>query len=573
MRIQRVKILLFLLSVAILSATARGTTGQPVIYRIKPVPAADRTNLEISVEFKAIEPVAVKLPTDYFGTPRLHRFVSSFEGESGTVVKMGEAEDSRLVHPNKSGLIRLRYVLSYDPKILENNTYSPNVSARHFHLAGCQWALQIGGFEEKHLLRIEFTDLPKGWQIYSSLSSHPLKFEVTASFQDLITTAIGGGDIAFRLFKYQDGPVSVFIGGEFEVPDREIFEAARKIVALQRSYFNDQHTDFYDIVILPKRENVAGVRFENMFISFFKQDVTRQQLYLLMAHEMSHNWLTAEIIKPEEGQDSLRYAWFYEGVNDYFARKILLEGGLLSPQKFIELVNRDIINIAENPHRATDYDDLIEATKNRKYDQAFNKLSYYRGALMAFIWDARIRRSDRELSVGDLIRKIYKTASENGGSISEKTLFELAGDFGLDAGEDFEKHILRGEPIDFDADLFSRDYKIEKKSVPSFQPGFSIGDSYRNKKITGVEKDQPAYRAGLRNGMNFIEARNANRFGNAWTADRPLTVIVEIDGKERRFAYFPHGKPIEVLQFRLNEKIGSFYPGARRRTRPALPSG
>lgn len=66
-----------------------------------------------------------------------------------------------------------------------------------------------------------------------------------------------------------------------------------------------------------------------MFITFFKQDAIREQIYLLMAHEMAHNWFTSSIFEIKKDEDSFCYDWFYEGVNDYFARKMLFDDGLL----------------------------------------------------------------------------------------------------------------------------------------------------------------------------------------------------------------------------------------------------
>lgn len=368
--------------------------GETFHYRIKPIPISDRTNLEISFKIEGVKAssVAVKLPVDCYGTPKLFRFVTAFTGESGTTVQSGKDEGERLVQPNSQGEIYLKYVLSFDPQALADSTFSPNVGNSHFHVAGCQWMLRIGNEEEKRPHIIELVDAPKDWKLYSSLSANPAKFEGVVSLDDLDITAIGGGRKGFSQFLVREKPVSVFVRGKFVIPQNEIFAAVRKIVTLQRERFNDFNQPFYNVVVLPKEDNVAGTRIENLFVSFFKADVTREQLYVLLSHEMLHNWLTANIIKPPKGEISLKYQWFYEGFTDYFSRRILLDAKLLTLEKFAELINRDIINIADNPNKNTTFQDLVKATQTGKFNQAFNKLSYYRGALIALNWDTKSAR-------------------------------------------------------------------------------------------------------------------------------------------------------------------------------------
>jgi predicted metalloprotease with PDZ domain len=538
----------------------QSVAGQTLHYRIKPVPLSDRTNLEISLNYQTAktEPLNVKLPVDCYGTPRLYRFVTSFTGESETVVKNGKNDGERIVQPNRRGEIRLKYVLSFDPGALADFTYSPNVGNGYFHVGGCQWMLQIGGAEEKHPHVIELVGAPKGWQLYSSLGANPSKFEGVVSYEDLVVTAIGGGRQGFSRFFLRGKPVSVFVRGKYTIPQTEILAAVRKIVRLQRERFNDFTQPFYNVVVLPKEDSVAGVRIENMFVSFFKSDVTREQLYVLMSHEMLHNWLTADIIKPPKGETGLKYQWFYEGFSDYFARRILFDARLLTPEKFAGLVNRDIVNIADNPHKNATFQDLIRAAETGKFNQPFNKLSYYRGALIALKWDARIRRNNLDKSLGNLIEDVYRRARQSDGSIGEEAFFELVErNYGIDAKADFERYILRGEPISIDSDALGSSYNLRETAVPAFDEGFLLNESRQTKKISGVKAGGPAYRAGLRDGMEFVGVENYNRFANAWNPSAPLVVLVKEQNKKRRISFYPHGAPHKLLLFQAVGKKSS----------------
>lgn len=88
--------------------------AQTYHYQINPIEAVDRTNLENSLKFETekTNPIPVKLPKDCFGSPNLHRFVTSFTRENKTVIKDGEDVGERIVQPNQKGEIHLKNRIS-----------------------------------------------------------------------------------------------------------------------------------------------------------------------------------------------------------------------------------------------------------------------------------------------------------------------------------------------------------------------------------------------------------------------------------------------------------------------------
>src|SRR5262245_48885639 len=95
-----------ILVAAVLMTSAAGQPNlDKLSYRVRPIPKADRTDLEITLRFntKGKLPQTIKLPIDYYGTADLHRYVTSFEGEGGTIVRAGKAPTERIVEPGKGG--------------------------------------------------------------------------------------------------------------------------------------------------------------------------------------------------------------------------------------------------------------------------------------------------------------------------------------------------------------------------------------------------------------------------------------------------------------------------------------
>jgi predicted metalloprotease with PDZ domain len=519
-------------------------------YKIKPVPQADRTNLEISLQFQAADnkSLTVKMPSDCFGTPDLYKYVTRFEGENGTIVTAREKQSERIVQPAADGKVSLRYTLSFDPNEMDKFPYAPNTGADYFHAAGCQYLLPVGEETVKRRFQIEMTDVPHDWQIYATSSANASKFEIESSFEDWQSAAIGGGKNV-HTFQTKKARVAVYTHGDFQIPRERIFSSIEQIVRLERAWFDDYAQPVYTIVVAPRSRVTAGYAPENAFICFVDRETRQEDLNLLVAHEFFHNWLPnkIEIVQDKRSAD-FRFEWFSEGFTDYFAQKILADSKLLAPEKFVESVNRNIYNIADNPHRNKTYDELLALGKVGKFDGTAKKLAYFRGALIALNWEAQIK-GGKKGNLSDFIRALYKRASKTGGKISEQEFYEFARKFGIDARADFEKYIMRGETIVPETNALGKNYELHEAEKPAFDIGFLLEETQKTRKISGVKESSSAYRAGLRDGMDFVGVENAYRFSNAWKADKPLVVKVKIDGTERRFEYFPHGEPMKLWLF------------------------
>nr|7XYO_A Chain A, Aminopeptidase M61 [Myxococcus fulvus]7XYO_B Chain B, Aminopeptidase M61 [Myxococcus fulvus] len=518
-------------------------------YRVKPVPAADRTDLRVTVQFQAPDatPLTVRLPEDCYGTPDLHQYVRSFQGMDGVKVSAGGDARERKVFPRPDGRVSLRYVLSFDPRGLDGVSFGPNVGPGHFHVAGCQWLLRLGDAEARRRYVIQVEDAPAGWKLYSSLGGDALRTETTASYEDLTSSALGGGSGGFHRFEVRGKSVSLFVDGAFDVPRQQLFTALERIITSQREWFQEDGPDYFHVALRPRSGIIAGVALDHAFICFAKRESRPTELHLLFAHEMFHAWLPGKLrIEPPKGEPELRHEWFSEGFTEYFARRLLVDARLLPEEALAELFNQDLINLADNPHRAETYEQVVKASRMQAYTSAYKKLAYYRGALMALDWDARLRAQGSGASLGKLLRELHALAAGRGGELSEDAFFDVLAAHGLEGRGDFERHILRGEPITVAPEALGPAFVPRARDVASFDPGLSLEQTFKARVLKGVIPGGPAYEAGLREGMKWVSARNSSRFVNGWRADLPLEIIVEVEGQPRRFAFFPRG-PVRTL--------------------------
>lgn len=192
------------------------------------------------------------------------------------------------------------------------------------------------------------------------------------------------------------------------------------------------------------------------------------------------------------------------------------------------------------------YTDLRERRRGG-LTQEMMKFNYYRGALIGAAWDYRLRRSGGSLE--DMLKAMIRKAQAHDGKLDEESFFEIAQRFGVDARADFERHVIRAEAVTLPVDWAGPGYVLEPRSFPRFDLGFDYRRTSREHRIAGVARASNAYRAGLRDGMEFVGARNANRYANSWPEDEPLVVSVVVNGAPREMAYFPRGPMQSVPQF------------------------
>lgn len=510
-------------------------------YTIQAIPKADRTDFAITLKFDSTvnRAVTVSLPRDLYGTPNLHKYVTTFEGLDGTSVRSGKGDTDRSVTPNAQGHTTLRYTISYDPKVMQDVSFGPNIGSKHFHLAGCQWLLSVGDNEKPSKVKIRFDKALKGWSFYSSLTADASKIALTRSYDELTTTMIGGCEGVPRRFKVRGKPVTLTVQGDFQVEKTEIEKLVQTIVERQRDWFEDYRQDFYLISVLPRPDNIAGTCVENAFVCFIKPTATKEDFTLLIAHELTHNWIGQKLRfrTPANNYNFLTYQWFTEGVNDFIARKLMLEAGLITQDRYAELFNTDIMNIADNPNGRATLEDCKKAAEEGRFNTAFTKLAYYRGDLIGLNWEAKIGKEGFRKFILELLKRV----DEIQGPVPQDDLFATGKKYGLDIESDLDRYVMKGETIELNPKAISG-YGLVEASVPKFDPGFSLPQTYDTNKISGVVLDGPAYKAGLRDGMEFVEAENSNRFGNAWRRDKPLVVTVMIDGAKKRIEISPYGQ-------------------------------
>ena len=519
-------------------------------YQLNASPVNNVLQFNISLAYKSDSTHIIQLPKDYYGTPNLYKWVTKITGGNGTrVIDVYKKPDSRKIIPNEKNKVYINYTIKYDPVVLNNYSYAPDVSPSFFYMAGCQWMLPIGTIDSTYNYKIKMTTNEKGWTFYSSLSENTDNIALKTTFDDLISAGFGGSDKSQvkKSFEVKGNKVSLFIQGNYSFDKKDFVNKLKKIITAEKAFFNDYDQPFYYITILPRTGLLAGASVPNLFYCFVDSAKQGKELYRLIAHEYFHSWLPNKMnIPTKKGEYSFKTEWFSEGFTEYFSRKILFENNIIDKKYYVDTFNDDIISIANNPSANESYKEIA---KRSRFGAAQKKLSYYRGALIALKWDNQLKRKGSSLK--NMILSLFKKASESKGIIAESDIYNYGKKYSLDFKKDIEHYIIQGKSIDLLPGAFEG-YQLRKEIIRLFDPGFDVRKSAREKIIQGVAINGPSYKAGLRNGMKYIRRRNSNRWNNSWSDTTPYSVTVSIDGKEKEIDFFPLGKQKDVLLYEKN---------------------
>lgn len=542
-------LLRLILAVWILSGAAPAWSSPAegsVSYHIQPVPMSDRTDLLVTAKFavERVDALELGLPRDCYGSPDLHEAVVEFTAVRGSLREGNRDPQSRTLIPDADGVVEVAYRLSFDPALYAAYPFGPNTGPGHFHVGGCQYMLVPSDVTLERTHQITVGPAPEGWRLYASLAPDAGAASLTASYEDLSATAIGGGP-AHERFSLGGRPVDVFLSPDLALPRDDVMRSIRAVVGEQRARFGVFDQDFYTISVNPRSGVMAGTAIDNLFVVFIRPDATTEELLLLLAHEMFHNEIPIRLsVKAPPGVRQVIFEWFNEGVADFASRRLLLDAGALDQSDFARIFNGDLDRLRFSPLGRATVHELTAAAEAGRFTGLHKKLAYFRGSLMALSWDAQLRA----MGHGDGIFVFFDALHEasDGGVVTAEMLFEQGARLGLDIRGDYDRYIVRGERIE-PVDFAIQGHVLREVQAPSWNIGFDYERSRETGVIEGVERAGPAYAAGLRNGMILVSADNISPQG--LRIHMPVQVRVRSQGEERVFEYRPEGPLEPALRF------------------------
>jgi len=338
-----------------------------------------------------------------------------------------------------------------------------------------------------------------------------------------------------RLRITQRGDVRVAALGTFDGYDDAAFsEMAFRVISGERAFWGDGPTPFL-VTLAPLEtktiESYSGAGRGDAFALWVGTTLQLSDLRRLLAHEYFHTWNADQLGRQAKQR---RSAWLSEGFTDFYARRLLLRNGLFNLTDYARAWNEDLLGYGSSPVRSAD-EEMI--AKSYWTDSRLEDLTYKRGALMAVLFDAQLRREGKSL---DMVMREMRSLYRSDPKSLLRANFEAA--FKATSGRlpsaEIDRYYTRGETLILPANAFAC-LALATVTQPIWNVGFDLDSTAETGIFAGVDPTGPAYAAGLRNGM-----RRLKREGGV-ANDSSVEIayqVVDAAGRERVIRYKPEGR-------------------------------
>ncbi len=476
----------------------------------------------------------LQLPDDWASETKLFRAVRRFAVSGGKALVQTVTDSAqRTVHHAPGADL----TVSYD---LQQDWVGPVTYPQNFRAVIQPAFFQFTGYSllvlpklpdsQKVSLVLDWSGLPAGWAVGNSFHAGNRRYQGVTRLKDLRNSVFTAGD--FRLQKQLvDGkPVHVAIRGrDWQFGDTLLQQRVAAIIAMERRFWNDRTEPYYFVSLIPfdGRGSANGSALHQTFMLAMTPDQTLDDW--LLAHEYFHRW-NGTLIELH-GDIEQEHAWLSEGFTEYYTYKLLLEDGLISPERYLRKANEIIAAYYQSPVRNKDRKTVGASF----WSAGYKDLPYKQGFVYALFLDNVIREtSGGRQSLDSVMHDLY-ALSKTQDSLREADFTRLAS---RRAGKDLsrlqQRYIDSGETIPVLPALFGDRMVVSQKDLGTFDAGFAIDSTIASGAVAGVRENTAAWAAGLRNGQQ-IRGYSISRND----LSQPLEVVVDERGTKRTIRYMP----------------------------------
>lgn len=296
----------------------------------------------------------------------------------------------------------------------------------------------------------------------------------------------------------------------------------------------------------------------------------------LCSHEYFHSW-NVKRIQPDipynlASENHTPLLWAFEGITSYYDDLVLYRTGLLSQQRYLEVVGKQITSLLRTPgrHIQTVTDSSFDAwTKFYKQDEnAINAItSYYnKGAIVAVLLDLQLRTlSDQKVNLDQVMVRLWQDYGQTKTPVEEFTIQNLCNSLLADALDQtqgpqvknklddfFQQALYQTDDFDFE-DLFAQvgiQFNLRQPASSSDKGG--TDKQVQNRISLGMNTRPDPLGAKVANVLNGSSAHSAGiSAGDVILAFDKIKV--DHQSLEPLIAQYDIGEAVELVGFRRDE--------------------
>jgi predicted metalloprotease with PDZ domain len=370
-------------------------------------------------------------------------------------------------------------------------------------------------------------DLPTGWKISATgLHETGLHRYFAPDYDTLVDSPVYAGNPAVHQFEVDGIPHYLVNHGEDGVWDgpRSARDVER-IVRRQREMWGALPYQNKYVFLNMITEGGGGLEHRNSVCMMTSRWTMRsRRAYVgwlsLVSHEFFHVWNVKRLRPVELGpfdyetENPTTSLWFAEGFTEYYAHLLLHRAGLTTREEYLagsngaaghDGLSGAIRSLQTTPGRLAmsmqqaSFDAWIKLYRPDENTQNTSISYYVKGAVLAWLLDARIRRATNDArSLDDLMRLAYSRYAGDRGFLPDeirKTAEEVAG---APLGDFFRQGLETAEELDYSEalDWFGLRFRSEPPTGKAWLGAHTKND-FGRLVITRVPRGTPAYQSHL----------------------------------------------------------------------------
>jgi predicted metalloprotease with PDZ domain len=539
------------------------STGKPLKYVFEPVVTDGKLIMHVTMEFQGgrTGTAELELPSDWAEQSHLEAEVTSLTALSADIVVHDTARPNIKnvrFSPNRAVIVSYDLVKDWNGPLEYPKQFRAVLEPEYFEFT-TQNALVHPKFSPTDIVSVHFDwqKLPVGWNLETSFGADDRCQSFSGLWYKVNDALFAGGDFRIHRVSLKSQLLVVAIRGKWSFSDEEAVERIGKIVTAEREFWQDNDFPYYLVTLKPfdmQSGSSDGSGFTNAFWLYLpRRETFSYGLQYLLAHESFHAWNPHKMGHiPEPGET---VHWFTEGFTVYYSDLLLVRAGLLSVPEYIDKLNRRIGDYEFSPVKNLSNKEMVARYHK---DNSVNQLPYVRGPVIALWLDAQIRRQSRnKFSLDTVMHKLVRDASKDlRQQLTTERVLRTAGKYlNGHAREMFSSLVESGETIPVPDFPLSECLHLSIDEVPSFDLGFDGAILRAKSRVSGVNPESEAFKAGVREGQEVLG------MSIYWDdASKPVRLKVRTGDGQQAIEYFPRGKSIPAPQYHLDKDTWASAP-------------
>jgi predicted metalloprotease with PDZ domain len=517
----------FLLSLACLSTFAHAE----VKYQIKVTNAAQHL-AEVQVEFPKVsqKTLDVQLPiwrTGRYEVLNLAKNIRQFSAVSGSGKPLSFAKTDKgtwQVQTKPGETVKVKYEL-YANALGERTQHLDDT---HAYLDASGVMMYAAPFRNQ-AVSVQL-DVPKNWVSRSGMEKGSCNHcFVAPNYDILIDSPIETGEHEFYSFDHEGRTFELAIWGRGNHDGKKIIQDLKKIVIETKKALGDWPFEKRYLFIVHAGDGIGGAteHINSTVISKGRWGFSARKDYISFlntaAHEFVHTW-NVKAYRPKEmvpyqyqAENYNRLLWIAEGHTSYFNDLITLRSGIMTREEFLESKANDLLAYQHQPGRfhqsaaESSFDAWIDQNGSERAKNASVNI-YSKGELLGVVMDIEIRRLSNGLKGLEHVHQyLYEHHTVAKGGYSEAdvrtALKKVSGQDWTQWWADYVDGV-KELPMDKIYEQVGLKHVVEGSKDDTqkeeYFTGFRFRDSSESVLLSDIERDSPAWQAGLVAGDSIV---------------------------------------------------------------------